>query len=271
MEIERFAIHDGPGIRSVVFLKGCPLHCPWCANPESQSPEPERLRARRDGSLVATKEPSLTVGQPVSIDAVMAVLERDADYYEQSGGGITFSGGECMMHADALLELLNACKTRGWHTAIETSGMAPKSSFEKAIPYTDLFLFDLKHTDAQKLKEVTGADLDLILRNLLICTTGSGTLCKRELHSVPDPVVFRMPCIPKFNLEDSHFEKAFAIAKEYGISRIDLLPYHVLGMEKYHQLGREYTYPVTKGLSPDALKPYEQKGQSLGLDVRIVG
>lgn len=271
MEIERFAIHDGPGIRSVVFLKGCPLHCPWCANPESQSPEPQQMRTRRDdqrdSSLVATKEPSLTVGQPVSIDEVMAVLERDADYYQQSGGGVTFSGGECMMHADALLEFLKACKSRGWHTAIETSGMAPMVNFEKILPFTDLFLFDLKHTDAQKLKEVTGADLNHILCNLRTILHSS----QSPLSTFHSPLILRMPCIPEFNLEDSHFEKAFAIAKEYGISRIDLLPYHVLGMEKYHQLGREYPYPVTKGLSPDALKPYEQKGQSLGLDVRIVG
>ena len=131
LEIERFATHDGPGIRTVVFLKGCPLHCPWCANPESQSPEPQQMR--KGGELV-------WVGSPIDIDEVMAVLERDADYYANSGGGITFSGGECMMHGKVLLQLLQACKQRGWHTAIETSGMVPTKTFEAVLPYVDLFL-----------------------------------------------------------------------------------------------------------------------------------
>ena len=247
LEIERFATHDGPGIRTVVFLKGCPLHCPWCANPESQSPEPEQMR--KGGELV-------WVGRPVNIDEVMAVLERDADYYANSGGGITFSGGECMMHGKVLLQLLQACKQRSWHTAIETSGMAPTKTFESVLPYVDLFLFDLKHTDAQKLKAVTDADLDLILKNL-------STARKTE-------VVLRMPIIPEFNFNDEHFTSAFALANELGIHHIDLLPYHTLGIEKYRQLGRDYPYPITQPLDQKALLPYQQQGLALGLDVNIV-
>ena len=246
-EIERFATHDGPGIRTVVFLKGCPLHCPWCANPESQSPEPQQMR--KGGELV-------WVGHPVDIDEIMSVLERDADYYANSGGGITFSGGECMMHDKVLLLLLQACKQRGWHTAIETSGMAPTKTFEAVLPYIDLFLFDLKHTDAQKLKEVTGADLALILKNLSIVR-------KTE-------VVLRMPIIPEFNFNDEHFTSAFELAKEFCIRHIDLLPYHTLGIEKYHQLDREYPYPVTQPLDKKDLVPYQQQGQALGLDIHIV-
>ena len=247
LEIERFATHDGPGIRTVVFLKGCPLHCPWCANPESQSPEPEQMR--KGGELV-------WVGRPVNIDEVMAVLERDADYYANSGGGITFSGGECMMHNKVLLLLLQACKQRGWHTAIETSGMAPTKTFEAVLPYVDLFLFDLKHTDAQKLKQFTGADLALILKNLSIVR-------KTE-------VVLRMPIIPEFNFNDEHFTSSFALANELGIHKIDILPYHTLGMEKYLQLGRDYSYPVTQPLDQKALLHYQQQGQTLGLDINIV-
>ena len=248
LEIERFATHDGPGIRTVVFLKGCPLHCPWCANPESQSPEPEQMR--KGGELV-------WVGRPVNIDEVMAVLERDAYYYANSGGGVTFSGGECMMHDKVLLLLLQACKQRGWHTAIETSGMAPTKTFEAVLPYINLFLFDLKHTDAQKLKAVTGADLNLILKNLQ-------TISKVQL------ITLRIPCIPEFNVTPDFFTSAFALAKELGIHHIDLLPYHTLGMEKYHQLGREYPYPVTKPLDKIALLPFQQQGQTLGLDIHIV-
>ena len=252
MEIERFSINDGPGIRTVVFLKGCPLHCPWCANPESQSPKPQQMR--KNGELV-------WVGHPINIDEVMAVLERDADYYANSGGGITFSGGECMMHGKRLLQMLQACKQRGWHTAIETSGMAPTKTFEAVLPYVDLFLFDLKHTDAQKLKQFTGADLALILKNLRTISSYS--------HQ-PSAIVLRIPCIPEFNVTPDFFASAFALAKELGIRHIDLLPYHTLGIDKYRQLGREYSYPVTQPLDKKGLVPYQQQGQALGLDIHIV-
>ena len=252
LEIERFATHDGPGIRTMVFLKGCPLHCPWCANPESQSPEPEQMR--KNGEQV-------WVGSPVNIPEVMAVLERDADYYVNSGGGITFSGGECMMHGKVLLQLLQACKQHGWHTAIETSGMAPTKTFEAVLPYVDLFLFDLKHTDAQKLKQFTGADLALILKNLRTISSYS--------HQ-PSAIVLRIPCIPEFNVTPDFFTSAFALAKKLGIHHIDLLPYHTLGIEKYNQLGRDYPYPVTKPLDKIALLPFQQQGQALGLDIHIV-
>ena len=254
LEIERFATHDGPGIRTVVFLKSCPLHCPWCANPESQSPKPQQMR--KNGELV-------WVGSPVDIDEVMEVLERDADYYANSGGGITFSGGECMMHGKVLLQLLQACKQHGWHTAIETSGMAPTKTFEAVLPYVDLFLFDLKHTDAQKLKEVTGADLALILKNLR-------TILHSSLFTFNSSLTLRMPIIPEFNVTPDFFTSAFALAKELGIYHIDLLPYHTLGMEKYRQLGRNYPYPITQPLDKNHLMPYKQQGQALGLDINIV-
>ena len=254
MEIERFSINDGPGIRTVVFLKGCPLHCPWCANPESQSPEPQQMR--KDGELV-------WVGRPMDINEVMTVLECDADYYANSGGGITLSGGECMMHGEVLLQLLQACKQRGWHTAIETSGMAPTKTFQAVLPYVDLFLFDLKHTDAQKLKAVTGADLALILKNLR-------TILHSSLFTFNSSLTFRIPCIPDFNVTPDFFTSALALAKELGIHNIDLLPYHTLGMEKYRQLGRNYPYPITQPLDKRYLVPYQQQGQALGLDIHIV-
>ena len=255
LEIERFATHDGPGIRTVVFLKACPLHCPWCANPESQSPEPEQMR--KNGEQV-------WIGRPVNIDEVMAVLERDADYYANSGGGITFSGGECMMNGKVLLQMLKACKQRDWHTAIETSGMAPTKTFEAVLPYVDLFLFDLKHTDAQKLKAVTGADLNLILKNLRTISNYQLSIVNSQL------TILRIPCIPEFNITPDFFTSAFALAKEFGIRHIDLLPYHTLGIEKYRQLDRKYPYPVTQPLDKKALLPYQQQGKALGLDIHIV-
>lgn len=250
IEIERFAIHDGPGIRSVVFLKGCPLHCPWCANPESQSFTPEQLC--RNGE-------KQWVGKPVSIKKVMETLERDADYYIQSGGGITLSGGEAIAHREVALCLLDQCKEHGWHTAVETSGAVSENSVLNVIPYTDLFLFDIKHTDAEQLHDVTGADLALVLRNL------------HHIIESGTQVILRLPCIPNYNVTQKHFHKVYDLALELGIMRIDLLPYHVLGINKYQQLGRAYPYPVTQAINPNVLVPYKNMGTDMGLDVRIGG
>ena len=250
IEIERFAIHDGPGIRSVVFLKGCPLHCPWCANPESQNFAPEQI---------CRNNVMQWVGQPVSDDYVMATLERDADYYIQSGGGVTLSGGEALAHKAASLHLLSRCKEHGWHTAVETCGAVAEDTVMSVMPYTDLFLFDIKHTDAGQLHAATGASLDLVMRNL------------RHIARSGTQVILRLPCIPGYNITQEHFHKVYVMAAELGISRIDLLPYHVLGMEKYRQLGRTCPYPVTQGISPDMLLPYKLMGTDMGLDVRTGG
>lgn len=248
IEIERFAIHDGPGIRSVVFLKGCPLHCLWCANPESQSFFPEQIC--RDGRKV-------WVGRAVSSDEVMAVLERDADYYAYSGGGVTLSGGEALAHPVIASHLLNCCKDRGWHTAVETSGAVSEVSLRHVMPFADLFLYDIKHTDAEALRQATGANLQLIIRNLE---------CVVANHK---DVILRLPCIPGFNITDTHFRQVYNLALRLNISHIDLLPYHVLGIEKYHQLGRTYPYHEFKGLEPALLEPYKSMGIEMGLDVRI--
>ncbi|MGN0048344.1 MAG: glycyl-radical enzyme activating protein [Bacteroides sp.] len=249
LEIERFAVNDGPGIRSVVFLKGCPLRCPWCANPESQRYGPETIC--RNGEKI-------WIGRPVEAEEVMKILERDAAYYVSSGGGITFSGGEALSHPQVLCHLLRCCRERGWHTAVETSGAVPLSCWQSLLPWVNLFLFDLKHTDAQRLYQVTGAEFDRIFAALqTIVDTGI-------------PVILRMPCIPGFNLSDDHFAAAFRLALRLGIPRIDLLPYHTLGVAKYAQLERNYTYPLTP-LSPQELQGYKELGEAMGLQINIEG
>ncbi len=293
-DIERFAIKDGPGIRTVVFMQGCPLHCPWCSNPESAAVDgvlryyeakclhcgacaavcPESAVKFEDG-LVRIDRSVCTLcgacvencpGAALKIQAkrmkcrdVIDILLRDKDYYEHSGGGVTFSGGEALAQPDALLAMLKMCRDEGLHTAVETTANAPYDVLSAIEPYTDLFLIDLKHTDGGKLHEVTGANPELVFGNI------------RSLASTAARKIrLRMPCIPGFNVEREHFEKAFAFAVENGIKGLDLLPYHTLGTGKYKQLGRECLYARTEPLDRSELELYAGIGNSMGLDISIL-
>lgn len=293
-DIERFAIKDGPGIRTVVFMQGCPLHCPWCSNPES-GPAGSVLRyyenkclhcgacasvcpvsavTFKDGVVHIDRAACTLCGACVEncpgaalklsprqyeCKDVVGILLRDKDYYEHSGGGVTFSGGEALMQPEALLTMLKMCKGEGLHTAVETTANAPFETISAIEPYTDLFLIDLKHTDGGKLHEVTGANPELIFGNIrALASTSAGK------------IRLRMPCIPGFNMERKHFESAFNFAVENGIKGMDLLPYHTLGTGKYKQLGREYRYGKNEPLDRKALEPFAAIGISMGLDVKII-
>ena len=233
--IERFAIKDGPGIRTVVFLNGCPLHCPWCSNPESRSIEGGKLRGADD-----------------ILDEVM----RDSDYYRETGGGLTLSGGEALCQGDEVTSLLRKARERGLHTAVETTGNVPERLFDAALPYVDLWLFDWKHSDQGILGQVTGADGEMVLCNLSKCD--------------PSKVVLRMPCIPGFNMDEAHFEAAFDMASRMGIRRVDLLPYHTLGKVKYERMGMEYPYVGYEALKREYLEPYKTLGQEKQLTINIL-
>ena len=195
----------------------------------------------------------------MSVEDVVGIVLRDKDYYDNSGGGVTFSGGEALMQPEALLAMLKLCKTGGLHTAIETSMNTPYEVVCQIEPYTDLFLIDLKHTDGEKLRRITGADTGLILDNI------------RNLACVDSRKIrLRLPCIPGFNVDREHFRKAFIFAKENGITGMDLLPYHTLGTGKYRQLGLEYTFGQDGPLARKVLKPYAEEGISMGLDIKIL-
>ena len=219
-DIERFAVHDGPGIRTVVFLKGCPLRCLWCHNPESQSFEPEWM-ASADG-----KSPPEIVGRPMAVEEVMASVRKDKAFYDNSGGGITVSGGEPLAHFGFTRELLSAARAEGIHTAVETSGYAPRERLEALLPLVDLWLWDVKAPPAIHEKLV-GCPAEPILDNLaFIASRGAA-------------IVLRCPLVPGVNDSDEALAHIRRLSEETpGVVRVDIEPYHPMGEDKNRRLGR---------------------------------
>ena len=215
-DIKRFAIHDGPGIRTTVFFKGCPLACRWCHNPESQAGIPETiLRKDRVGDHEFEFEELL--GTYYSCEELMNILKEDQIFYNTSGGGITFSGGEPLQQIDFLIQILKECKRAGLHTAIDTSGQASRHAFAKVMPYTDLFLYDIKHLDPVKHKTYTGATNSLILKNF------------EFLLDAGAKIMIRMPVVPGFNDDDIHLDQMRAFMERNqcpNLQGLRLLPYH---------------------------------------------
>ncbi|MBQ3289147.1 MAG: radical SAM protein [Kiritimatiellae bacterium] len=214
-EIREFTLQDGPGVRTTVFFKGCPLRCAWCHNPEGQSFEVETLTKANGEKTVC--------GQDWSAEALAAELARNADIMAQSGGGITFSGGEPLAQADFLLELIPLLKARGLHLAVETSGYAPASDYEAVVSRLDFVYQDVKHQDAEAFQRWTGGDIGVVLRNIA-WLRGSGV-----------PFTFRVPVIPGVN--DSAADRA-AIAAFVGDDPVEYLPCNALAGAKYPLLGR---------------------------------
>ena len=219
--IQRFSIHDGPGVRTIVFLKGCVLRCRWCCNPESQSHEIETMIS--DGK---TK----TVGQDITVREVMQEVIRDMPYYRRSGGGLTLSGGECLCQADFSAALLAAAKDMGINTAVESTACMEFEVIEKLLPYLDLYLMDIKHMNSEKHKEFTKRDNKLILENAA------------KLAVKAKKLIIRVPVVPTFNdTEEEIGDIARFAAGLPNVKEIHLLPYHRLGQDKYEGLGREYS------------------------------
>ena len=220
-DIQRYSIHDGPGIRTIVFLKGCVLRCRWCCNPESQSYEIETM-------MVHGK--SKTIGRDVTVKEVMETVEKDRQYYRRSGGGLTLSGGESLCQPEFATALLKAAKENGINTAMESMGCAPYETIEKMLPYLDTYLMDIKHTNMAKHKEFTGKSNELMLVN-----------AKKIAESGHTNLVIRVPVIPGFNDRVDEIESIARFADNLkGVKKIHLLPYHRLGQDKYEGLGREY-------------------------------
>lgn len=220
-DIQRYSVHDGPGIRTIVFLKGCVMRCKWCCNPESQSFEIQEMTV--DGK---TK----IIGQDVTVEEVMKTVVKDFPYYRRSGGGLTLSGGESLCQSEFAYALLKTAKSMGINTAMESMGCAKYETIEKILPVLDTYLMDIKHTNPAKHQEFCGRDNLLMLEN-----------ARKIAESGLTNLVIRVPVIPTFN---DTVEEITAIAqfadKLPGVKKIHLLPYHRLGQDKYDGLGRQY-------------------------------
>jgi pyruvate formate lyase activating enzyme len=226
-DIRRFTIHDGPGIRTTVFFKGCPLRCTWCHNPESQEVGVEHALMRRnlDGKIF---ESQLTIGSWQSAADVMTEIEKDEVFFRESGGGVTFSGGEPLMQADALKELLQICKQKGYHTAVDTSGHTEPAAIGKVLDLADLWLFDLKLMNDSSHIEYTGVSNELAIRNLEILARSG------------KEIIIRFPLIPGINDDPLNLEEICSLMKRLGLKKIDILPYHSIAKEKYHRMGKAF-------------------------------
>ena len=249
--IQRFSIHDGPGIRTIVFFKGCVMRCAWCCNPESQEFDIQKMT--RNGKTT-------TVGYDVTVDEIMPEILADLAYYRRSGGGVTLSGGEVLCQADFAAELLRECHSYGLHTAIESAASTSFSEIEKLLPHLDLYLMDIKHMNREKHKEYTGLDNSRILENAK-CVAESGT-----------KIIVRTPVIPTFNdtpeeiLDIARFAKELRTVEEYH-----LLPYHRLGSDKYDGLGRAYSLPHITPPEPERMRYLLSVAESTGLKCQIGG
>lgn len=270
-DIQRFSVHDGPGIRTTVFMKGCSLRCRWCANPESQEYRRQLMLndshcARCGNCLEACPVDAISLGPSgrridwvrcdqclqcvelcvngglevcgrlVPLGELVEEIERDESFYCNSGGGMTVSGGEPLCQSEFVMELLHACRRKGIHSCLDTTGHAPWKTLKTVCAETDLLLFDIKHLDDKVHREVTGVGNELILSNL-----------KRAAEL--KPIWLRVPLIAGFNDSEDHVARLGELSKEIGVERVSLLPYHEGGKDKCQRLGLKYDFE--QGKTPD--------------------
>ena len=252
-DIKKFAIHDGPGIRTTVFLKGCPMGCWWCHNPEGQRVEPESMTGGQNDA-----EP-LTIGTVMSVDQVIAEVEKDGLFYDESGGGVTFSGGEPLMQADFLTALLVRCRKRGIHTVLDTTGHADAATMAQVSPLVDLFLYDLKMMDDTRHRVYTGVSNARILTNLT------------DLVRAGRRVIIRFPMIPQINDTPDNLERLTTHMQDLGLRRVDILPYHGIHRQKYHRLGHPDRLGGVQTPRGEAIAQVKKFLESGGLSVNVGG
>ncbi len=249
--IQRFSIHDGPGIRTIVFLKGCYMRCAWCCNPESQSYEVETLV---EGGKAKT------VGRDVTVAEILPEVLADMPYYRRSGGGLTLSGGEVLAQADFARDLLRAAKEAGLNTAIETAASLSYTEIEKLLPYLDLIMMDIKLMDSVRHKEYTGISNERILENA------------RLLAECGVPLIIRTPVIPGVNDSDADIRAIARFARTLrGATEYHLLPYHRLGSDKYTGLGRKYSLSEILPPSKEKMEHLLTVAEESGLKCQIGG
>lgn len=292
--IQRYSIHDGPGIRTTVFLKGCPLNCWWCHNPESQNInedimfiknrctlcgqciricpgnalelfdgeimlDPSKCTACKKCADACPSRARETAGKRVDTEYVMKEIKKDLIFYDEAGGGVTFSGGEPLMQPKFLRELLMKCRDEGIHTAIDTSGFSQWEVIEGLLDFTDLFLYDIKLMDNEKHKKYTGVSNALILDNL------------KRLSSLGKEIYARLPVIPGINDDEGNIRAAGEFLSRHGIIRVNILPYHSIGRDKYIRLGRSYSLGDLAEPGEGEILKIKNILESYGLKVKIGG
>ena len=249
--IQRFSIHDGPGVRTIVFFKGCPMRCRWCCNPESQEWDIQRM-------TVAGKEK--TVGEDTTVGNVLEEIVKDRVYYSRSReGGVTLSGGECLAQPEFALALLKACHEYGISTAIETAGYIKPEIVRSVLPYIDTVLMDIKHTNGAKHKEFTTRDNTIILENA------------RMIAKEAKRLIIRTPVIPTFNDTEDEIRDIARFAVSIGVKEMHLLPYHRIGSDKYAGLGRNYTMSHISVPTKEKMQELLDVALSEGLEAQIGG
>ncbi len=295
-DVKRFATGDGPGIRGLIFLKGCPLRCRWCANPESQKLRPEIIyyknncvgcgkciescqydAAKEDESFgILTDQAKCKlcgdcveaclydareiIGEEKTVDDLLNLIRKDRRFYDNSGGGITLTGGEPLFQCEFTVELLKAFKRENIHTAIETTGYTSRECLEVAVEHLDLIFYDFKHIDEEKHKEYTGVSNKIIKENLVWL---NNQLDERK-------IIIRIPYIPEHNSAVSTQKSMYKYLKQFDkVKRIEIMPYHRLGASKYEGLGIEYELKDKSPVEKKDLKHLVELGEEIGVKVRI--
>ena len=291
--IQRFSTHDGPGIRTTVFLKGCPLKCCWCSNPESQAYEPQLMirdikcngcgecvkicpenaisfangeHVRRVDwekctqcfkcTEICLSKAMTIIGEKVTPEHVIEIVEKDMVFYRNSGGGVTFSGGESLMQPSFLGETIALAKEKNLHVALDTTGFAKSDVLKKILMKTDLVLFDVKHLDPAKHKKLTSVENELILKNMRIAASNTRTW-------------FRIPLISGVNDGDDHIEHFSELAAELKIEKISFLPFHEGGISKMAQIGMDRELYKGKPPSEERINHLEKIVAGKGVKVTI--
>jgi len=272
-DIRRFSVHDGPGIRTTVFFKGCPLACWWCHNPESQDFKSEQSIKKLvlSGKKFERKE---TTGTFMTAEKVFQEIERDRIFYEESDGGVTFSGGEPLMQEAFLFELLKLCKSEGIHTSLDTSGYATNTAIKHISKLVDLFLYDIKLMDDTLHRKYTGVSNKSILENL------------RFLFQTGNNIILRFPVVPGITdtsenirllveyikmLQDEIPHGQFVRPDKKSALEIDLLPYHIIAKGKYHRFNKSNKLQHLSPMKIEELEPIKQKFEAIGMLVKLGG
>jgi len=250
--IQRYSVHDGGGIRTLIFLKGCPLRCPWCSNPE--------LRKKVEPALWKKNGKTEQIGEWRSIDELLDEVLKDEIFYRTSGGGVTLSGGEVLMQAEFASALLKELKKLGIHTAIETTGCFPVGRLKKLTPYVDQVLIDLKIMDRSEAKKVIGLDPETVRENF------DYLLGQNQIQVIP-----RIPLIPEYTTNKKNSQQLIRFLTEREITEVHLLPFHQYGSNKYDYLGWEYSMKDVKTLNQTEIDLLKEKFELAGIVANVDG